>query len=169
MSKATLVMCCGVSAVGWTATGRASGGMLCATLFLALLGLAKLAARRWRDALYLISSLRRVDAMDGADFEKYVAAKFRSAGYQVSTTRATGDYGVDLIARKGKERIAVQCKRHGRPVGVAAVQQVVAGAAWHRCTSTMVVSNQEFTPAAITLARTHKCKLVGRSRLAILS
>jgi len=118
--------------------------------------------------MYLMSGLRKVDVMSGPEFENYVAAKFRSAGYRVSATRATGDFGVDLIVRKGNARIAIQCKRHAYPVGVAAVQQVVAGAALHRCASTMVVSNQEFTPAACTLARSHNCKLVGRSRLQTL-
>jgi restriction system protein len=168
VKKAVLVICCGAFAFGWSSTNRPSGGVLFALASLTMLGLATLAAKRWRDALYLMSSLRKVDVMTGDDFENYVAAKLRSAGYRVSMTRATGDFGVDLIARKGKERIAVQCKRHGRPVGTAAVQQVVSGAAVYRCTSTMVVSNREFTPAAITLARTHNCKLVGRSRLKIL-
>ena len=145
-----------------------SGGVLCAIAILSLLGPVTLAAKRSREALYLMSGMRKVDAMSGVDFENYVAAKFRSGGYRVSMTRTTGDFGVDPVARKGKERIAVQCKRHGRPVGTAAVQQVVSGAAMHRCTSTMVVSNHDFTPAAITLARTHNCKLVGRSRLKIL-
>ena len=44
----------------------------------------------------------------------------------------------------------------------SAVQQVVAGAAHHRCTSSMVVANQEFTKAANQLANTHSCRLVGR-------
>ncbi|HUO36788.1 MAG TPA: restriction endonuclease, partial [Mycobacterium sp.] len=86
-------------------------------------------------------------------------------GYRVAMTRATGDFGVDLVARKGNKRLAVQCKRYGRRVGAAAVQQVVAGSLLHGCTSTMVVSNQEFTPAALELARVHSCELVGRARL----
>lgn len=161
-------MCCAAFALGWWWTEKLSVGTLCVVALLAVLAVSRVAARRWRDALYLMSSLRRVDAMSGPKFEHYVDAKLRSAGYRVSMTKATGDFGVDLIACKGKQRIAVQCKRHGRPVGTAAVQQVVAGAALHRCTSTMVVSNQEFTPAAITLARIHNCKLVGRSRLTLL-
>jgi restriction system protein len=112
--------------------------------------------------------MRKIDTMSGVDFEHYVAARFRSAGYRVSMIGATGDFGVDLIVRKGGERIAVQCKRHARAVGTSAVQQVVAGAALHRCTSTMVVSNQEFTAGAIRLAQIHQCKLVGRSRLKVL-
>jgi restriction system protein len=114
---------------------------------------------------YVTSGLREVDAMTGAAFENYVAARLRAAGYRVSLTKVTGDFGVDLIASKGRERLAVQCKRHGQRIGPAAVQQVVAGAAMHRCSATMVVSNQEFTAAAVALARAHSCQLVGRSRL----
>ncbi|WP_324929762.1 restriction endonuclease [Mycobacterium sp.] len=118
-----------------------------------------------RLARYLRSGLREIDAMTGMDFENYVAARLRAAGYRVALTKVTGDFGVDLIASKGNERIAIQCKRHGRRVGTAAVQQVVAGALLHRCTSTMVVSNQEFTHAATRLAEAHACELVGRRRL----
>ena len=135
-----------------------------AVIFAAWAGLPYWAEAR-REAKYVKSGLREIDAMTGHDFENYVAAKLRAAGYRVAMTRATGDFGVDLIARKGKERMAVQCKRHGRRVGAAAVQQVVAGSLLHGCTSTMVVSNQEFTPAAIELAQVHLCELVGRRRL----
>ncbi|MDT5132453.1 MAG: restriction system protein, partial [Mycobacterium sp.] len=133
-------------------------------VFAAWAGLPYWAEAR-HEARYLRSGLREIDTMTGDDFEHYVAAKLRAAGYRVAATRATGDFGVDLIARKGKERIAVQCKRHGRRIGAAAVQQVVAGSRLHGCTSTMVVSNQEFTPAAIELAHVHSCQLVGRQQL----
>jgi HJR/Mrr/RecB family endonuclease len=83
----------------------------------------------------------------------------------VRTTTVTGDYGVDLIAKKGDQRIAVQCKRYSKPIGIAAVQQVVSGAMHHNCTASLVVSNQEFTKAAKQLAQTHNCRLVGRSEL----
>jgi restriction system protein len=122
-------------------------------------------AKARRIAKYVRSGLHEIDAMTGSDFENYVAARLRTAGYRVALTKVTGDFGVDLIASKDKKRIAIQCKRHGRHVGAAAVQQVVAGALVHRCTSTMVVSNQEFTPAAVKLAEIHSCELVGRARL----
>jgi len=82
-----------------------------------------------------------------------------------SITIATGDYGVDLVAAKHGVRTAVQCKRQARPVGVAAIQQAVAGAAMHRCTATMVVSNHVFTRQAQRLAQIHSCELVDRFRL----
>lgn len=162
------MVCCGAFALGWRISGDVSGGYSFVVALLVVMCLGAVIARRWREAMYLMSGLRKVDVMSGPEFESYVAAKFRSAGYRVSATRATGDFGVDLIVRKGNARIAIQCKRHGCPVGVAAVQQVVAGAVIHRCTSTMVVSNQEFTLAAVMLARSHNCRLVGRSRLQTL-
>ena len=153
----------GATTLAETANGWAGAGVA-AAVFGGWAGLP-LCARAHRFARYLRSGLREIDAMAGVDFENYVAARLRAAGYRVALTKVTGDFGVDLIASKGKERIAIQCKRHAKRIGAAAVQQVVAGALMHRCTSTMVVSNQEFTPAAIQLAGVHGCELVGRRRL----
>ncbi|HTZ14186.1 MAG TPA: restriction endonuclease [Mycobacterium sp.] len=106
-----------------------------------------------------------IDAMTGTEFEDYVAARLRRAGWQVTFTPVSGDYGVDLIAERDDKSLAVQCKRHGRPVGVAAVQQVVSGARHHGCAKSIVISNQEFTRAAKQLAFTHGCQLIGRRAL----
>jgi restriction system protein len=111
------------------------------------------------------ASMTAIDAMTGTDFENYVAARLRRAGWQVTFTSVTGDYGVDLIAERDGKSVAIQCKRHGNSVGVAAVQQVVAGARHHGCTKSIVVSNQEFTRAAKQLAFTHGCQLIGRRAL----
>ena len=117
------------------------------------------------EAIRRPTNMTAIDAMTGIEFEDYVAARLRRAGWQVDFTRATGDYGVDLIAVKDGKSVAVQCKRYGNPVGVAAVQQVVSGARHHDCTRSIVVSNQEFTAAAKQLAYTHGCQLIGRTTL----
>ncbi|MFV0495960.1 restriction endonuclease [Mycobacterium sp.] len=107
-------------------------------------------------------SMAVIDAMDGIEFEDYVATRLSRAGWQVSLTPRVGDYGVDLIAEKDGQVAAIQCKRHSKPVGVSAVQQVVSGARHHGCTRSIVVSNQDFTSAAKQLAHTHGCQLIGR-------
>lgn len=129
-------------------------------LFLAVLLSAEGIRRRRPDA-----SMIAIDAMTGTEFEDYVAARLQRAGWQVTFTSASGDYGVDLIAQKDGKSVAIQCKRHSKSVGVAAVQQVVAGARHHGCTKSIVVSNQEFTEAAKQLAYTHGCQLIGRRAL----
>jgi restriction system protein len=103
--------------------------------------------------------------MSGTEFEDYVARIARSCGVPVIMTAITGDWGVDLIVGHRPERLAIQCKRQARPVGAAAVQEVVAGAPMQDCTRTMVVTNHEFTPAARQLAELHGCELVGRTEL----
>ncbi len=122
-----------------------------------------------RDALHRATGQAAVDAMAGVDFEHYVAAVLRGAGFTVEVTRATGDFGVDLIASRDGVRTAVQCKRQSRAVNGAAIQQVVAGAAVHDCTATMVVTNHSYTRAAAQLAEVHGCVLVDRVRLARLA
>src|ERR1700749_3828101 len=106
-----------------------------------------------------------IDAMTGTEFEDYVAARLRRAGWEVAFTTLTGDYGVDLIAQREGKSVAIQCKRHGKAVGVAAVQQVVSGARHHGCAKSIVVSNQEFTQPAKQLTDTHGCQLIGRRAL----
>ncbi|WP_041781766.1 restriction endonuclease [Mycolicibacterium chubuense] len=105
------------------------------------------------------------DQMSGTEFEDYVARIARSAGVPVIMTSITGDWGVDLIVGHRPNRLAVQCKRHSRPVGAGAVQEVVAGAPMQDCTQTMVVTNGGFTPAARKLAELHGCELVGGADL----
>lgn len=101
-----------------------------------------------------------IDTMSGTEFEDYIARIARSCGAPVIMTSITGDWGVDLVIGRRPDRLAVQCKRLNRPVGTSAVQEVVAGAAMQDCTHTMVVTNNEFTPAARKLAERHDCILV---------
>ena len=89
----------------------------------------------------------------------------RDLGYEVGVTKATGDYGVDLTATTDRVRTAVQCKLQAKPVGSAAIQQVVAGAVVHQCTEVMVVSNEPYTKAAQELAKMHRCRLMDRPGL----
>jgi restriction system protein len=158
-------LCLGVVAGMREHDHRLSTAMYVAATVLAACVVLALLLKARPTVAYMTSGLREVDAMTGVAFEDYVAKRLRAAGYRVSLTKVTGDFGVDLIASKGGARIAVQCKRYGQRIGPAAVQQVVAGAAMHRCSATMVVSNQEFTAAAVALAQAHSCELVGRSRL----
>ena len=120
------------------------------------------------ETLTLVSGMD-IDAMSGVEFEAYVGGVLRHNGYLVDFTKATGDFGVDLVARRGTDVIAVQCKRRIKPVGAAAVQQVVAGAVMYQCLSTMVISNQSFTSAAVALAERHKCLLIDGSELSRLA
>jgi restriction system protein len=124
------------------------------------------APRFLRGALAGIGTPDEIAAeMSGTEFEDYVARIVRSCGVPVMMTSITGDWGVDIIVGRRPNRLAIQCKRQSRPVGMSAIQEVVAGAPMQDCTRTMVVTNHEFTPAARKLAELHGCELVGRAEL----
>lgn len=128
------------------------------------------AAQRERErvALYTATgwteqNLATIDAMTGLKFEQYIAGLIQSYGCTVRPTKATGDYGVDLVVNG---RFAVQCKRQTRLVGTAAIQQVIAGTRMHGCSDqTVVISNRNYTPAARRMADMHGVMLFGRDNL----
>lgn len=113
-----------------------------------------------------IRELQQLDSLDGHAFEQAVAALMNRLGYSTTVTPGSGDMGVDVIACRGKRRIAVQVKRYAKPVGRSAVADAVAGMAPHRCSEAMVVTNSRFSPSAVELARLHHCTLIDRDGLA---
>lgn len=50
--------------------------------------------------------------MDPWSYEEIVATELRAEGYQTEPTPTTNDWGVDLFATKGSERLAVQVKKY---------------------------------------------------------
>ncbi|MEE6177133.1 restriction endonuclease [Mycobacterium sp. 050134] len=157
------------SAVAGCAAGL--GGLVAAVVVLLWLSAQRdrfrVARQRRRDHRRALADMADVDEMSGTEFEGFVAAQLRARGWSVTHTGGTGDYGVDLVAQRDGTRLAVQCKRLAKAVGVAAVQQVVAGARHHGCDQAVVVSNRSFTRAAHQLAITHRCRLVGREQVLI--
>jgi restriction system protein len=111
------------------------------------------------------SGIRDVDRMSGREFESYLGSLFPRLGYSAHVTPHQGDYGADLLVTKDGKRIAVQAKRWKRPIGVSAVQQVVAARGYHGCDSALVVANRAFTQAARGLARANGVELWDRDVL----
>jgi restriction system protein len=60
--------------------------------------------------------------MKPTNFELAVASLYLKLGYNVYLTPTSSDRGIDLVAIKDKERIAVQCKRYKRTVPVSQVR-----------------------------------------------
>ena len=66
----------------------------------------------------------KLDQMEGHDFEYAIADLLRHNGYRdVQVTQGSGDYGIDILARRKNVKYAIQCKRYKKPVGVKAVQE----------------------------------------------
>ena len=91
--------------------------------------------------------------MNGYEYEFACAEYLRRKGFSdVRVTKASGDQGADILARRRKITYAIQCKYYAKPVGNKAVQEVYAGATYYGCDRAMVITNQTFTKGAKELA-----------------
>ncbi len=89
---------------------------------------------------------------DGIAYERFCAERLARAGWRTHRTPPSGDQGADVLAERDGVRLVVQCKRLGRPVGNAAVQEAAAALPYWSGDRAAVVSNAGFTPAARRLA-----------------
>lgn len=114
----------------------------------------------------VMEELAKIDSLEGHSFEYYIANLLRAFGLtNVTVTQGSGDYGVDIIAYAGEEKIAIQCKHYAKPVGIKAVQEVYAGKAHYNAAEAVVVTNSTFTDAAFTLAQETGVRLWDRDSL----
>ncbi|WP_302818602.1 FtsK/SpoIIIE domain-containing protein [Ruthenibacterium lactatiformans] len=114
-----------------------------------------------------LPTIKSCDGMTGEQFEHFCASLLRANGFRnVKVTQASGDYGIDVLAQKGMDSYAIQCKCYSSPVGNHAVQEAFSGAAYYGHRIPVVMTNQEFTAAAIETAERIGVRLWGRSELA---
>lgn len=92
------------------------------------------------------------------DYENSVATTLKEMGFDVHTTKASGDQGADVLAQKNGISFAIQCKMYSKPVGNKAVQEANAGRNFYSCDYGVVVSNAGFTKAARQAA--HACNVI---------
>lgn len=80
------------------------------------------------------------------EFEQLVSEHFRDQGYRAEVTAASGDYGVDVFAEKGDEKIAVQVKMYGRSmrkVNRQTMMELYGVAAYFDCTKAVLATDGE--------------------------
>lgn len=110
-------------------------------------------------------SMSEIDNMDGTRFETFVAELFTNLGYRAENTKLSGDQGVDVIAKKGNQILAIQAKHYNQAVGNHAIMEVVGGAKLYNATLCYVVTNNYFTKSAKELAAANNVILWDRDKL----
>ncbi|GEK59402.1 hypothetical protein CHL76_12140 [Marinococcus halophilus] len=112
------------------------------------------------------SGLPSIDQMDGAQFEYFLVELFRQLQYRAKGSKASHDYGADLILDK-ENRIVVQAKRYGvnKKVGIKAVQEVYFAQTYFQAEEAWVLTNSLFTQSARKGADKTGVKLFDRKDL----
>lgn len=114
-----------------------------------------------------IFSIEDIDNnMTGTGFEKFSGELLQKNGFtNISVTKSSGDYGADVIAFKDGIKYAIQCKKYSSPVGISAIQEVIASKTIYNCHVACVLTNNIFTPAAMELANKNLVLLWDRTKL----
>ena len=101
----------------------------------------------------------------GSQYEAYCDLLMESAGWQTSRTKSTGDQGVDIIAKRGKITIVIQCKHSKSSVGNNAVQEAIAARVFYNANAAIVVSNNVFTKSAKQLGQSSNVILINHEMI----
>lgn len=111
-------------------------------------------------------SVEDTDGMEGHVFEEYCASILRQNGFSdVKVTQGSGDYGIDILAKKDSVTYAIQCKCYSGSVGNKAVQEAYSGKTFYNCMVAAVLTNSYFTEAAIETAKRNAVVLWDRDTL----
>ena len=90
------------------------------------------------------------------EFEEFIKEVLEKMGYKyIKVTKKTGDYGVDLLANRGKSKYAIQVKRYDQKtmVGSPDVQNLHGAMAYYEATKALFITTSRFSSNALTVAR----------------
>ena len=104
------------------------------------------------------------------DFENLIAELFKKMGYHVTVTSYTGDFGVDVIASKGEDILAIQVKKYriGNNIGNRDVQSLLGAMLQRnvRANKSVLITSSDFTLQAIEQAKETPIELWNKNYLA---
>ena len=110
------------------------------------------------------AGIQEIDLMTGAEFEQYLRVLLDKLGFRVRITKASNDFGADLII-EGDVRVVIQAKRYKKRVGIRAVQEINSARDYYNAHEAWVITNNFFTTPAIKLAQSSNVKLIDRYEL----
>lgn len=105
----------------------------------------------------------------GIEFENRCIVKLKELGFSDLKLTSNTDNGADIIGIYNKTKYAFQCKNHIKTQGNKCVQEIIAAKILYRCNRAVVISNSDFTPSAITLAKANNCILLVASEFFTLN
>jgi hypothetical protein len=98
--------------------------------------------------------------LPGRSFERELANLLAERGFQVQLTPPTNDGGVDLILRKGRRAILVQCKAHKSLIGPGPVRDLYGTFKHAGGSEAWLVTTSGFTGGARRFAQAKPLRLI---------
>ncbi|MDD5457951.1 MAG: restriction endonuclease [Phycisphaerae bacterium] len=105
------------------------------------------------------------ESLRGVEFEEELACLYSKLGYAVEVTKGSGDDGVDLFLRNDEEVIVVQCKGHGKPIGVGAIRDLYGAMIHFEANSAVLACPSGFTAGVLKFAADKPMQLISATDL----
>lgn len=110
--------------------------------------------------------LEDIDKMNGIEFENFIASLLIANDYKhVITTKASGDYGADVLGEKNGIKYAFQCKRFESAVSSRPIGEILRGLNYYKYDKGVVVTNNYFTNQAKEEASINNIELWNRKKI----
>ena len=93
--------------------------------------------------------------MTPEQYEHFIGEKFKENGYEVVVSPLSNDWGLDVIATKGQEKLGIQAKMYGdsnRKVNRSAIMELASAARYQDCTKAILATNGKLMPDALKVA-----------------
>ena len=149
-----------------------NGGLVGLVTF-GLLAISAISALRSLKTKALLGAQTGLDSLRDLSwkhFEDVIGEAYRRQGYHVEEMLGSGaDGGLDLLLRKNRNLVVVQCKRwKGKPVPVQAVRELYAVMIDRQASAAKLVATTSFTADAVAFAKGKPIELVDSSALLCL-
>ena len=113
-----------------------------------------------------------INLLSGIEFEKICKTLLQHVGFQVETTKQSGDGGIDLIAYYNqaflKGKYIVQCKRYSGGVGEPIVRDLYGVVMSERANKGILITTGYFTSSAVKFAYDKNLELIDGEQLSEL-
>lgn len=119
-----------------------------------------------------LSQVGQLDSITGKEFENLIAQLIRKLGFEIEWQSTGPDGGIDILANLEADlvsgRYVIQCKRYSKKVGVGAVRDLFGVVSDKRVNKGILITNAEFTKAAVEFANGNPIELIGGRKLSVL-
>ena len=116
--------------------------------------------------------MKDINTLSGIEFENLCQLLLQKAGFDVETTKASGDGGIDLIAHCRKPffdgKYIIQCKRYTGGVGEPIIRDLYGVVMAERANKGILMTTGYFSMSAINFSQNKNLELIDGEKMAEL-
>jgi len=111
-------------------------------------------------------TLEQLQELTPQEFERFVADRFRDAGWRAKLTPASHDHGADILLSRQGEKAVAQCKRWRGVIPETKVRELLGTMTHLAASEAFLVTTGSFSGPAQAFAKSKPISLIDGAKLA---